>query len=474
MKETQPILCVDLDGTLVCGDLLIESALALVKRNPLYVLLFPFWLLGGRAFLKHAIASRVELDVALLPLNQEVVRFLTHQRAAGRSLILATASHTKYAEQLAAHLGLFDRVIASDRQTNLNGRRKLARLEQACGATGFDYMGNAHVDLPIWRAAQHAYIVDAPARVRRHAYRTANVQGDFRVSNNRFTAFIKAARPHQWLKNLLVFVPMIAGHRVDDPVVLFSSMLAFIAFSLAASSGYLLNDLLDLEADRLHPNKRKRPLASGALPITWGAAGVPLLLLSALTAGYFLSWLFVAVLLIYYGLTMAYSLWLKRVVMLDVTVLAMLYTMRILAGSIATGISLSFWLLAFSLFVFLSLAILKRYSELLLMVAESKGDLKGRGYHVNDLGLLGMLGTSSGLLSVLVLALYINSEGLQKFYAQPQMIWFLCPLLLYWIGRVWFKAHRGEMHDDPVVFAATDPVSLLIVALGAGIFLLAI
>lgn len=391
----------------------------------------------------------------------------------GRELILATASDSQFARQVADHLDLFIGVIASDGNNNLDGSRKLHAILAQSNVGGFDYMGNARADLPLWAASREAYVVDPPRRISHLVHRQSRVVKEFTVPHKRFRACVRAMRLHQWLKNLLVFVPLLAGHHWQQYELIEASLLAFLAFGLAASSGYWINDLLDLEADRQHPEKHTRPFASGALPLHWGMAGIPVMVCSAVLLALLLPWQFMAALAAYYALTLLYSLFIKRIVMLDVTVLALLYTLRILGGAAATGIVPSFWLLAFSLFLFLGLAIVKRYTELLLLQGKGRETVLGRGYQAGDLGLLGMLGISSGFLSVLVMALYINSNSVSALYTQPELIWFLCPLLVYWNGYIWFQAHRGKMHHDPVVFAARDPVSWLVAGLAGLVLLIA-
>ncbi|MDX1497153.1 MAG: UbiA family prenyltransferase [Salinisphaeraceae bacterium] len=473
MSQSEPTLYVDLDGTLIHTDMLFESALALLRRNPFYVFVLPFWLLGGRPHLKAQIAERVQLDIARLPWNRELLGYLTQEKQRGRRIVLATASDQRFAHQVAVHLNLFDAVLASDGLQNLDGKRKLVAIGVDSDTPAFDYVGNARADLPLWAAARQSYVATASKRVRNLAKQKANVIKEFNVLPNRLSACYRAMRFHQWLKNLLVFLPVVASHQWGSPQVFTTSLLAFFAFGFVASSGYWANDLLDIESDRQHPQKNKRPFASGDLPILWGVLGVPILLLVAILTSLLLPWDFLIVIAVYYVLTLFYSLWLKRLVMLDVTVLALLYTLRILAGAAATGIVPSFWMLAFSMFLFLGLAILKRYTEFMAVKAQGEVATPQRGYETGDLPLLGMLGASSSLLSVLVLALYINSDAVRILYAQSELIWFMCPLLIYWTGRMWFKAHRGQMHHDPVVFAARDPVSWFVVGLAAAVFLLA-
>ncbi|KAF1684818.1 hypothetical protein B1992_14365 [Pseudoxanthomonas broegbernensis] len=458
-------MCVDLDGTLLHGDMLYETVFALLKRNPLLVCLFPFWLLRGKAYFKAAIASRVSLDVALMSYDGRVLDHLRATQACRR--VLCTASDVRVATAVAEHLGVFDEVLASDGVTNLGGRAKARALVERFGEGGFDYFGNHRFDLHVWRHARRAWVVNGSRSLLDAAARVSEIGGHLPREPVGALVWAKALRLHQWLKNLLVFVPLLAAHQFLDAASALKSTLAFLAFGLCASGVYVLNDLLDLQADRQHPRKRNRAFASGRIPILHGMLIAPL----STVAGFALAWWvapnFAAVLGVYWLTTVAYSLWLKRVEMLDVMVLAGLYTLRIIGGAVAISVPLSFWLLAFSMFVFLSLAILKRYTELAALAADGRDQASGRGYATTDLPLLQSLGGASGYIAVLVLALYINSPDSVALYARPKFLWLLCPLLLYWVSRAWSVAHRGKMHDDPVVFAVTDPVSQAVAGLCA-------
>jgi 4-hydroxybenzoate polyprenyltransferase len=467
-------LCVDLDGTLISSDLLLESFLLLIKRNPLYILLMPIWLLRGKAVLKAQIASRVQLNPAALPYDEDVVSWLRSERSAGRSLWLCTASDRRLADLVASHLGCFSGVLASDGRSNLSGRSKAAKLVEQFGERGFDYCGNEHVDLPIWARARGAIVVHASPRLERRVVAAGNVLRTFPARGRLLRSVVRALRPHQWAKNVLVAVPLLAAHRLGEPGSLLQALIAFVAFSLCASSVYLVNDLLDLEADRQHPRKRKRPFAAGHLSLLAGLIMAPCLLIAAIALAIILPQKFWLVLGTYYALTCAYSFGLKGLVLVDTVALAGLYTLRIIAGAAAVEVPLSFWLLLFSVFLFLSLAFVKRFAELDSLRRAQRLKAAGRGYHVEDLSLLQSLGTASGYLSVLVLALYINSPEIQPLYTHPKVIWMLCVLMLYWISRVWMKAQRGEMHDDPVVFALKDWQSIAVGALALGAVVLAV
>jgi 4-hydroxybenzoate polyprenyltransferase len=465
-------LVVDLDGTLAKTDLLVESFFALLKQNLLYIFVFPFWLLKGKAFLKRQIGKRVTLDVSILPYHRELLDHLKIQHAQGCRLVLATATDERIAWQVADHLRLFDMVLASNGTLNLSGPFKRDRLVAVFGEKGFDYAGNSRRDLAVWAAARKAIIVNSSRRLSLRVARVAEIERVLKGREKWLKPLVRALRLHQWLKNLLVFVPLITAHRFFESDLVVKTFLAFLAFGLCASSVYLVNDLLDLEADRHHPRKWKRPFASGELSLFWGFGLVPLMLGLSFLFSLLLPLPFLAMLVIYYILNLAYCFYLKRMVLLDVIVLAGLYTMRIMVGSASIAIWPSSWLLAFSTFLFLSLALLKRYAELVTMEAES-GVVQVRGYEITDKGLLASLGSGSGYVAVLVLAIYISSGVAEIHYTRHQLVWLLCPLLLYWISYVWLIAHRGGMHDDPLIFTIRDRVSRTAILLGAAIFVMA-
>ncbi len=457
--SSRPI-CVDLDGTLLRTDLLYESLLALLGRNPLYAFLIPFWLLRGKAALKRELASRVTLSVENLPYDKRVVEFLRH--TGQRPRVLCTASDTLLVKPIADHLGLFETVLSSDGHRNLAGKRKAETLVDMYGTKGFDYIGNSRVDLDVWRHACAAIVVNAGGRLARSAMQCTTVHHYWPAKGGDLKAWIKALRIYQWAKNLLVLVPLLTAHRLLVPAAFADAARAFLAFGLCASGVYLLNDLLDLAPDRQHPRKRKRPFAAGTLPLKHGLLIFPALTLASFSLAWWIRPSFALVLLGYYTMTLAYSFKLKRIVMIDVVMLAALYTVRIIGGAVAVGSGLSFWLLAFSMFIFLSLALLKRYTELGAAHSAGKQKIVGRGYSVEDLTLIQSLGAAAGYIGVLVLALYINSPDSLELYHHPKVLWLLCPVLLYWVSRAWMVAHRGHMHDDPIVFAARDRASQIV------------
>lgn len=460
-----PALAVDLDETLVKTDLLVESILALVRRKPWCIFSLLVWRLKGKAYLKQQVARRVSLDVTVLPYRKELLDYLRTQRGQGRTLVLATAGDIQIAEHVAIYLNLFDRVLASDGTTNLLGESKRNRLVAEFGEKGFDYAGNDRRDLKVWASARKAIVVN-PARLMIPGIaRVAQVDRVFEDHRSRWGALFEALRLQQWLKNLLVFVPLLAAHRIGEVNLLWKLILAFPVFGCFASSGYLINDLLDLTADRHHPAKRSRPFASGNLPIAYGLRTIPALIVLGCLLGNLVSRLFLEVALIYLALSLTYSFYVKKIAVLDVIFLAGLYTVRIIAGSAATAVWPSHWLLAFSTFLFFSLALVKRYGELVIMRRIEGDRARARGYEFGDAELLAAMGISAGYLAVLVLALYINSSTARVLYGEHEVMWFLCPLLLYWISHMWLIAHRGRMPDDPLVFTIHDRTSRMLMLL---------
>ena len=465
MSSDQLPLCIDCDGTLLRTDLLHESVMLLLKRSWYLVFALPIWLMKGKAHLKQRIAARVELVATHLPYDERVVELVRQARQAGRTTVLATASPRGQANAVAVHVGLFDEVFASDGRMNLSGANKAAQLVERFGLRGFVYAGNSSADLPVWAASAGAVVVNGSPALAHAAATRAPVLATLAAHTPGAKEYLRAIRLHQWAKNILVFVPVLAAHEAFNPAAMTGTLLAFLAFSLCASAVYVINDLLDLPSDRQHTRKRNRPFASGAIPIAHGVILAPALLLSAVLMCTLLTPAFTAVLLAYFATTCIYSFWLKNQVVVDVILLASLYTSRILAGAAATSIAPSFWLLAFSMFIFLSLAIVKRYSELGVVQRTNKTKAAGRGYIVGDLPVLLSLGTAAGYMAVVILALYVNSPETVAKYPNRWALWMVLPPLLYWISRAWMKAHRGEMHDDPIVFAATDRQSWFIAAL---------
>jgi len=465
-------LAVDLDGTLIAGDLLWEAVFVLLRKAPWSVFLFPFWLAQGKAVFKDAIFSRVELEPDALAYRADVLDWLEGEKAAGRTIILATASCQNKAQQIADHLGFFTEVAGSDRTTNLKSKAKLEFLVERYGDAGFDYAGNSEDDVVLFDAARRAIVV-APDK-NANAWASAHdVTPLVAPDSASVKDIIKMLRVHQWAKNLLIAVPAILDHQFFQFGSLVAIAGAFFAFSFLASSVYIFNDLFDLAMDRRHPTKCKRPLPAGRIMPATGVKIAFGLIAAAVAISLFLPPLFGAVLAGYFVITTAYSLKLKRWLLLDVLTLASLYTVRVIAGMAVVGAAPSFWLLSFSTFFFLSLALVKRYVELDHATIGEKERLSGRGYRPEDKEVIMQAGMSSAFASIVVLALYLDSQAIYQLYAHPWMIWPLCPLVLYIIMRVWILAKRKEFNDDPVVFISTDWRSQLMVGLGALMMLIA-
>ena len=453
-----PPLVVDLDGTLTPTDTLLESILQLLHRSPWLVFALPLWLLRGRAFFKATIAERCEFSAEWLPLREELLEYLRAQKSLGRKLVLATAADRRIANAVAARVGLFDQVLASEGGVNLKGRHKLAAIQAQVGSE-FTYAGDSAADLPIWKAARSAIVVGATVAVAREAQAATAIE--LQLANTPATArvWVRQLRVHQWAKNILLFVPLLTSFGFGDATRVMHAALAFLAFSLAASATYVFNDLWDLDSDRAHPRKKNRPLASSTIRIGAAVAIALALLVLAFAIAAQVNLAFFGALLAYLLLTTTYSWYLKAFCMVDVLMLAALFTLRILAGSMAVDVPTSRWLMAFSVFIFFSLALIKRCSELVTMEKQGRTSARGRDYRVTDLVVLWPTGVAAGLASVVVFWLFINAPEVQQRYASPELLWVIGFALIYWLSRLWIKTARGLMHDDPLVYALVDPVS---------------
>ena len=459
-------LCVDLDGTLLKTDTIYELAFRVIKQAPWIVFSLLIELLKGKQRLKKYLSERCALDPALLPYNPNFLAFLREQHQQGRPLHLVTGCNEKTANEIAAYLGLFTSVIASDENINLTGNKKAQRLVLEFGAKGFYYAGNDSVDIPVWEQCREPLLVNCGPLVKKSIMQQVTFSNVFDEQSLTVKPYIKAIRLHQWAKNSLLIISALTAHVLLDAQIFFSLTLAFFAFGCCASFSYIINDLLDLDADRQHHNKKYRPFAAGTVSIVAGMGLAAMLLVLALLLAMHLNYRFGVLLVLYFITTNLYSFKLKAIPILDVAVLAGLYTLRVIAGSIAIDLEPSFWLIAFSAFLFFSLAIVKRLSELLYLVNSHDKPVKARGYVSEDISTLQSLGGASAIAAVLVLALYINSDDVRILYNSPRHLWLLCPVILVWLGRVWLITGRGKMHDDPVVFALKDRVSWLILAAG--------
>lgn len=451
----EPPLVVDLDGTLTLTDTLMESVIKVIKQSPINLLKLPFWLLHGRAGFKEKIAIQVSITAELLPYHEPLLDYLRKEKTKGRRIILATAAHQSIAKAVADYTGVFDQVLATEENHNLKGITKLQAIQENVG-NNFIYAGDSRADIPIWKAANAAILVNVSQNTEKIVKQHIPIEYQLRENNASFTLWLRAMRIHQWLKNLLLFVPLLTAFSFFDINKLISMAVAFLAFSLAASATYIGNDIWDLENDRAHLRKRLRPLASGHLSIFKGLVASAFLLFAAFILALMVSNEFALMLLLYLALTSIYSLVLKEYMLIDVLMLSLLYTLRILAGSVAIDVLTSSWLLAFSVFIFLSLALVKRCAELISLEQNGITATRGRDYRVTDLAVLWPLGVGAALSSVVVFGLFINAPETQNLYKTPHLLWLVAIGLIYWLARLWIKTSRGEMHDDPVIYAAKD------------------
>ena len=458
-------LVVDLDGTLIANDLLHDSIVTLLARQPLQLLTLLQLLKEGKAAFKHRLAALTTLDAAGLPYRTPVLAMIETARGEGRPIYLASASHDEYCKLVSDYLGIFDGLFTTSETMNMAGENKASALVAAFGDKSFDYIGNSRADVEVWRHSRRAFAIGASKDTVRRMKSVSTDSDVIAIPGNQLKIWLKAIRVHQYVKNTLIFLPLLASHQISGGGIS-ASILAFLAFSAAASSIYLINDLADLNDDRLHPSKKRRPLAAGQIGVFEAllCAGALLLLSTMLCLA--LPYKFTLVLLAYLALTTMYSFWLKRKILIDVVLLALLYSIRVIAGGYATGIVISDWLIGFSIFVFTSLALIKRYTELLVRLDSGLQDSKNRAYQKDDLPIIATLAAATGGNSVTVLGLYIASPQVVALYSHPRWLWVLCPLLLFLMSRALLVAHRRQMHDDPIVWALRDRVCLMAGAIG--------
>jgi 4-hydroxybenzoate polyprenyltransferase len=462
-------LCVDLDGTLIKSDSLYDALCQFARQHPLEIWRVPLWMLKGKARLKAEVACRAPLDESRLPYNNVLVRYLNAQKSEGRALYLATGADVRFAERVAAHLGIFEGVLGTEGAVNLTKDKKLGRLKSQFGR--FDYIGNSSADVVVLAGADEAMVAN-PTLGLRMALRMRRIRVARTFTDRRamVRTLVKAIRMHQWAKNVLIVLPLLLSHAIS-PGAIGAAVAAFFCFSFIASANYLINDMLDIESDRRHPSKRMRPFAAGDLSIAGGAGLALVLLLSAVALLPLLPKAFALWLSFYIVVTMTYSFYLKRVAVVDVLLLSGLYTLRLLAGGAATGTQISQWLAGFSTFLFLSLAMVKRFSEIETLREGGAKATHGRGYLVADLEQIRSFGTASAYAAVVVFMLYIARPDVTQLYRHAGRLWLVVPLLIYWLNRIWLLASRGELDDDPVVFAVRDGMSL---AVGVAVALVAL
>lgn len=462
-SEKEIPICVDLDETLISSDSLADSIFCAIKNNPLIIFQLPFWILKGKFYFKKRILSFYQINPQTLPYRGEILEFLKQKKGEDRRIVLITASLQEVADSVANHLGIFDEAYGTSSDKNLKAVNKSSFLIDKFGEFGFDYIGDSKADLAVWEKARKSVLVEPTSKILKKAEKFNNIDKVFLRNKNNLKLILQEIRVHQWLKNLLIFLPLLMAHKLDNLELIIKSIVAFFSFSFVASFVYVLNDLLDIDSDRMHPRKKNRPIASGNLSIKIALIIIPILFIFGMGSSLiYLSNEFTIVLLIYLLITTLYSFYLKKIYILDIFILSILYTIRLIGGAVAVDVIVSKWLLAFSVFLFLSLAILKRFTELRVMQMENKSKTSGRGYNVDDLNLISILGPTSGYLSVVIFTLYIYSPEVLKLYSVPELLWPVAIFLLLWITRIWFLANRNEMDDDPIVFAVKDRASHLI------------
>ena len=473
MKE-EKCLFVDLDGTLIKSDLLFECLVPIIKNYFYAIFLAPFWLLKGKAYLKDKFSDLVSINPEILPYNNNVLEYIRKEKENGSKIILATASNIKLAKSISDYLGIFDDVIASSKEENLKGKNKLNKIklyiENNNTNKEFSYIGDSEADVKIFNETNIPIVVgnkNVFNKIKSKNDKTTFVDGENDFSLKKF---FKMIRTYQWVKNFLIFLPLILAHKFLDVNLLLKALVAFFSFSFLASSVYIINDIMDVESDRIHPSKKNRPIASGAVKISSALKVAFILMPLSFIISIFLGKEFLFVLLTYFITTSCYSFYLKKIMLVDILILSLLYTVRIFAGGVALNIYLSPWLFMFSLFFFFSLACAKRYSELYAVRNNLQDEIKGRGYQAQDLEQIQIFGSSSGYIAILIFALYIQSDISMKLYKTPSFFWALCPIMLYWISRVWLLSHRGQMTQDPIIFALKDKVSYVVLILSIIIF----
>ncbi|MGI6681309.1 MAG: UbiA family prenyltransferase [Bdellovibrionota bacterium] len=477
INKEKECLFVDLDGTLIKGDLLYECLISIIKKSFFSIFFIPIWLLKGKAYLKEKFSLLIELNVELLPYNQEVVAYIKAKKEKGIRIILATASNHNLAKPISGFLGLFDDVIASNKKENLKGKNKLKKIKSYLSDNNFSkefsYIGDSTADIVIFNEAKEPIIVGNEKIYNKIKLKNKNAKFIAESAKFSITSFLSMIRTYQWVKNLLIFIPLILSHKFLNIDLVLKAIVAFFSFSFLASSVYIINDIFDINADRMHPSKKHRAIASGDIPISLGLKTVIFLIPFSIVISLSLGKEFLLILTLYFITTTLYSIFFKKIVLVDILILSLLYTVRILAGGVALNIALSPWLAMFSLFMFFSLACAKRYAELYAVKNNLQHKIMGRGYQASDLEQIQIFGSSSGYIAVLIFALYIQSDVSVRLYKTPSFLWGLCPLMLYWISRVWLISHRGQMEQDPIIFAMKDKASYIILVFVVIIFVVA-
>jgi 4-hydroxybenzoate polyprenyltransferase len=482
MSEFPPLSCdltvpfvVDLDGTLVPTDTLHEALFLLLKHDWSRAWRVPVWILQGRAVVKEKLGALVtDQDVANFPINADLLEFVEREARRGRKIVLATAADHSIAEKVAQRFPFISKVIASDGRTNLRGRAKAEALSEIY-PKGFVYAGDSYPDVEVWRRSSGAIFAGNSRRLFEEVKDATQLFASFPKPSLGFNGLRRALRIHQWAKNTLIFVPLILGGKFLDAAAWTKGFEGFLAFGLLASATYLLNDLWDLHEDRQHWSKKNRPLAAGEMQIVLSIALILLLSFGAFSIAFVAASGSIALLAIYLGVTLAYSFRLKREPVIDVVLLASLFTMRLGVGIVVAGVTFSAWLLVFSMFFFLSLSLVKRQTEIVRMLAHGKESAPGRGYYAKDAPFLLASGVATMMGSVLIMVIYLIEDAFPKgLYKHPELLWAFPVVIFLWLARIWLLCHRGELHDDPVAFALKDRLSLVYVGIAGAIFAAAV
>lgn len=466
---SKPPLAVDFDGTLARSDGLLDAVVHTALRAPKHLPGVFASLFSGRLALKEKLQGIGAYKPASIPLDEEFLAFIRAEKAQGRQIHLVTASPHQVAEAVAERVDLFDSVMGSRDNVNLKGKHKAEYLRQRF-PEGFAYAGNDASDLDVWRHAKSAVTVGAPPSVANRLQRLGiPIEQRFERKAPSLKSWLKLMRVHQWSKNALMFVPLMLAHQYGNWDVIASTAIAFLCMGLVASATYILNDLSDLDADRQHATKRFRPLASAEISVPGGIAVASVLALLGGVGAVLLDPLFAATLAVYVALTVAYSLRLKAIALLDVFVLGLLFTLRIMMGVVLLHVPPSPWLMVFSLFFFFSLSMTKRHVEIVRAAERGHvGRIKGRGYLPGDAPMTLGLGLASSTVAVTLLFLYVANDAYPVgAYKSPQWLWAISPLVFLWTTRIWLKSHRGRLDDDPITFALRDPPSM---GLGLAVF----
>jgi len=463
-------ICVDLDGTLMRTDSFVEMLISFVRSNPFRLIKVAYFLISrGKGYTKSKLAENTGVSEKLLPFHSEFLKFLIDQKKQNRRLILTTGSSEIFAKKVSDHLGIFDQVIASTSKINMIGKKKLKAVHSLLGGKPFAYAGNSHQDIPLWLAAEEQFFVNTPARIKRKVLKKKNrLKQEFKSVPFSLSNFFKAIRIHQWTKNLLIFVPLITAHSFDlDSFKI--CFLSFLAFGLCASSSYIFNDILDIQFDRLSKSKSARPFANGEFSIKFGVLLIILLFVGAIAFSTLVSINLGYLLLIYFLSSVLYSVYFKPFAIVDLIFLASFFTFRVFVGIVVLEVSFSIWLINFCFLTFFGLAACKRYTEI---SRNGKSKLPGRNYEFSDQTFLMNLGLASCFTALVIFLLFIDHLNLTDTYSNPQFLWGIFPILLFWFSRIWWLNVKDKLDEDPLIFAIRDIPSILVAVLCIGFMLI--